>query len=92
MKSAKFAQLLKTMRAAAPDVPDAAWSVFERALRAKYGGKSLSIPGPSKEAAATRDARIVRDKQNGVPVSVIMQKYGLSRAAIYKILNLKKEN
>lgn len=59
-------------------------------VRAELGGKHISIPGTSKDAAANRNARIVRDKEAGVPVPVIMDKYGLSRAAVYKIL--KKRN
>lgn len=65
------------------------WKDFEKAVRAEFGGKAISIPGFSKPAAEKRDAKIVRDRSNGVPVAVLVEKYGLSRAAIYKIL--KKE-
>jgi Mor family transcriptional regulator len=61
-------------------------SDIEMMLREKFGGKCLYISGESKETAAKRNARILRDKAAGVPVSVIMGKTGLSRAAVYKIL------
>lgn len=65
---------------------------IEAAFREKFGGRRISIPNGSKDVAETRNARIVRDKNAGVPVPVIMERYGLSRAAVYKILGLKKRN
>jgi len=58
--------------------------------RTVFGGKHISIPGGTKEAADKRNSSIIRDRENGVPVDVIMTKHGLSRAAVYKILKLKK--
>lgn len=62
------------------------WADFENALRAELGGKHISIPGPTKATAAARNERIIRDRKNGVSISVLTDKYGLSRAAVYKIL------
>jgi Mor family transcriptional regulator len=58
----------------------------ESALRARCGGKYLYVPNPSKAAAVERNAKIARDRRNGVSVRDIMSKYGLSRAAVYKVL------
>lgn len=67
------------------------WADFENAVRAEFGGKYISIPGPSKDTAARRNERIIKDHENGVSVPSIMEKYGLSRPAVYKILKLKRE-
>ncbi|MDT3706489.1 MAG: Mor transcription activator family protein [Thiobacillus sp.] len=58
----------------------------ESALRASCGGKHVYVPNSSKAAALERDAKIARDRRNGVSVQDIMSKYGLSRAAVYKVL------
>lgn len=58
--------------------------------RTVFGGKHISIPGDTKEAADKRNSSIIRDRENDVPVGVIMTKHGLSRAAVYKILKIKK--
>lgn len=88
----KYEDFWKIVKASAPDVPDddPMWAELERAIRAKFGGKYISIPGRSKEAAEKRNKGVLRDRENGIPVSVIMGKYGLSRAAVYKILKLKE--
>ena len=66
------------------------WMIVERAVREKFGGGYISIPGLSKDSAEKRNKRIIKDRENGIPVAAIRVKYGLSRAAVYKILKLKK--
>lgn len=66
------------------------WADLERAIRAEFGGQHISIPSTSKDTAAARNKQIIKDRENGLAVSVIVDKYGLSRAAVYKILDLKK--
>lgn len=60
-------------------------------VRAEYGGKWVYFPGPSKLIAETRDRNIRNAYQCGVSAVDLASRYGLSRAAIYKILNNKKE-
>ena len=62
----------------------------EKIIAAKFGGKYISIPGNSKALAEERNQKIARDHNNGLTVPVIMERHGLSRAAVYKIL--KKQN
>lgn len=56
------------------------------ALLARCGGKYVYVPNQSKAAAVERNAKIARDRRNGVSVPNIMSKYGLSRGAVYKII------
>ncbi|HRH79511.1 MAG TPA: Mor transcription activator family protein [Thiobacillaceae bacterium] len=73
-----------------PITPEEKAMVRDR-LRAEYGGKRLVIPGPSKLHAETRDRNIRNAYQCGISAVDLASRYGLSRAAIYKILNNKKE-
>lgn len=63
----------------------------EALMIAKCGGKYLYVPDQSKPLAETRNAKIARDHRNDVSVPDIMSKYGLSRAAVYKILRKQSE-
>ncbi len=61
-------------------------SRFYGLIRAKVRGKYIYIPDQSKPLAEARDTKIARAYKNGVSVLNIMSMYGLSRAAVYKIL------
>lgn len=81
-----------TPRPASIPIDHPVWAAVERAVREKFGGEHIHIGSQKKSGAAKRNASILKDRQNGLPVSAIMTKYGLSRPAVYKILKLQKVN
>lgn len=64
---------------------------IDAGISAGASGKYLYIPAENKPLAKERNAKIARDYENGVSVPNIMTKYGLSRAAVYKILKKQSE-
>lgn len=81
-----IAYTLQVARALLPAISDAQAKQIEDDVKGKYGGRRFYIPKGAKRLTPQQRAALYKDGLTATPTEAIVEKHGVSRATIYRLM------